>query len=111
MSTREIALKGITWDHSRGYDPMVATSRLYAAQNPGVKIEWERHSLQAFADRSVSEMTYIFDLMVIDHPHAGEVARDGGDLVHKCLTGTLPPATCATALNDAYRRSHKEQTG
>jgi hypothetical protein len=25
-----ITLKGMTWDHSRGYDPMIATSKVFA---------------------------------------------------------------------------------
>ncbi|WP_150522440.1 ABC transporter substrate-binding protein [Roseibium sediminis] len=73
----EIHLKGMTWDHSRGYDPMVATSAAFAKQYPGVSISWEKRSLQAFADRPVEEMANQYDLMVIDHPHVGEVARNG----------------------------------
>ncbi len=70
-------LRGMTWDHSRGFDPMLATSTAYARNNPGVSISWERRSLQAFADRPIGEMAETYDLMVIDHPHVGEVARHG----------------------------------
>lgn len=70
-------LRGMTWNHSRGYDPMVATSRRYSDFNPGVEIEWDRRPLQAFADRPIQEMTKEYDLIVIDHPHVGEVAGDG----------------------------------
>ena len=72
-----VDLRGMTWDHARGYDPMVATSAAYAAAHPGVEITWEKRSLQAFADRPVAEMAETYDLMVIDHPHVGEVARQG----------------------------------
>ena len=72
-----IHLKGMTWDHSRGYDPMVATSAAYAEAHPGVTITWEKRSLQAFADRPIEQMAGDYDLMVIDHPHVGEVARNG----------------------------------
>lgn len=72
-----IHLKGMTWDHSRGYDPMVATSAAYAETHPGVTITWEKRSLQAFADRPIEQMAGDYDLMVIDHPHVGEVARNG----------------------------------
>ncbi|WP_136660520.1 ABC transporter substrate-binding protein [Nitratireductor sp. XY-223] len=75
-----IQLRGMTWDHSRGYDPMVATSREFAAMHPGVSITWEKRSLQAFADRPIEAMAGEYDLMVIDHPHVGEVAR-GGNLL------------------------------
>ncbi|MBT6099485.1 MAG: extracellular solute-binding protein [Marinovum sp.] len=72
-----VRLKGITWDHSRGYDPMVATSAAFCEVNPGVNITWEKRSLQAFADRPIEEMAGEYDLMVIDHPHVGEVAGSG----------------------------------
>ncbi|MBN9237785.1 MULTISPECIES: extracellular solute-binding protein [Phyllobacteriaceae] len=70
-------LRGMTWDHSRGFDPMVATSLDYARRHPGVSITWEKRSLQAFADRPIAEMAETYDLMVIDHPHVGEVAQQG----------------------------------
>lgn len=72
-----VRLRGMTWDHARGFDPMVATSAAYGATHPGVTITWEKRSLQAFADRPISEMAETYDLMVIDHPHVGEVARAG----------------------------------
>lgn len=73
----DITLRGMTWDHARGFDPMVATSAAYGKTHPGVTIAWERRSLQAFADRPISEMAENYDLMVIDHPHVGEVAKQG----------------------------------
>ncbi len=72
-----VDLRGMTWDHPRGFDPMVATSTAYAAAHAGVSITWEKRSLQAFADRPISEMAQTYDLMVIDHPHVGEVAKQG----------------------------------
>ena len=70
-----ITLKGMTWDHPRGYDPMIATSREFNIHNSGnVSISWEKRSLQAFADRPIEEMTSDYDLIVIDYPHVGEVA-------------------------------------
>lgn len=75
-----VALRGMTWDHSRGFAPMVATSERFAETHPGVSITWEKRSLQAFADRPIKDMASDYDLMVIDHPHVGEVAR-GGELL------------------------------
>ncbi|MXQ07437.1 extracellular solute-binding protein [Alphaproteobacteria bacterium GH1-50] len=72
-----IVLRGMTWNHSRGLDPMLATSARYAEMHPGVEIVWEKRSLQAFADRPIGEMASDYDLMVIDHPHVGEVADSG----------------------------------
>ena len=56
---------------------MVATSAAFCEVNPGVNITWEKRSLQAFADRPIEEMAGEYDLMVIDHPHVGEVAGSG----------------------------------
>ena len=71
------ALKGVTWDHSRGFDPMIATSAEYSRRNPGVTITWDKQPLQAFADRPIAEMADRYDLMVFDHPHVGEASRAG----------------------------------
>ena len=73
-----INLKGMTWDHSRGFDPMVATSKkFHEIFDNKVKIEWDKRPLQAFADRPIEEMTDDYDLIVIDYPHVGEVAHKG----------------------------------
>mgnify|MGYP003952215489 CR=1 FL=1 len=73
-----IKLKGMTWDHSRGYDPMIATSIKFSEQhNNEVSIKWDKRPLQAFADRPIEEMTDDYDLIVIDYPHVGEVAAKG----------------------------------
>lgn len=78
--TELIHLKGMTWDHSRGFDPMVATAAAFSQAHPNVQISWEKRSLQAFADRPIEEMAKAYDLMVIDHPHVGQVA-DSGELL------------------------------
>ena len=70
-----IQLKGIAWDHPRGFDPMVETASLFQKKNPEVEINWDNRPLQAFADRPIEEMAFDYDLMVIDHPHVGEASR------------------------------------
>ncbi len=67
----------MTWDHVRGFDPMVATAEIFAETHPGTTISWEKRSLQAFADRPLEAMANDYDLMVIDHPHVGSAARSG----------------------------------
>jgi multiple sugar transport system substrate-binding protein len=71
-----IRLRGMTWDHPRGYDPLVACSALYKERD-GVEIVWEKRSLQDFESFPVEELARRYDLIVIDHPHAGQVAREG----------------------------------
>lgn len=75
--TKLITLRGMTWGHIRGYEPMVATSERFAETHPGVQITWEQRPLQAFADQPIGTMSDEYDLMVIDHPHVGEAAAQG----------------------------------
>ncbi|MEO8763282.1 MAG: ABC transporter substrate-binding protein [Ginsengibacter sp.] len=63
-------LKGITWDHPRGYDPLIACSLLYT-ELYGVTIEWEKRSLSNFGDESLAGLAARYDLLIIDHPHTG----------------------------------------
>jgi multiple sugar transport system substrate-binding protein len=72
-----IELRGITWNHTRGLLPMLATAQQFEETHPGVAIRWEKRSLQAFADAPLSELAQRFDLMVIDHPSIGEAATKG----------------------------------
>jgi len=62
----------MTWKHPRGYDPMVATSAEWARQS-GMAIHWDQRSLQDFESFPVEELARQYDLIVIDHPHVGEV--------------------------------------
>ncbi len=64
-------LKGITWNHTRGLLPMVATAQRFTELNPEIEISWEKRSLQEFADASIEDLAKRFDLMVIDHPWTG----------------------------------------
>lgn len=74
MST--IKLKGMTWSHPRGYDPMVAGAAQWLADK-GIEIEWEKRSLQDFETFPVEELARNFDMIVIDHPHVGQITKEG----------------------------------
>lgn len=69
-----ISLKGMTWSHPRGYDPMVHCSQIYKAET-GIDIHWEKRSLQDFESFPVDELARAYDLIVIDHPHVGQVTK------------------------------------
>ena len=71
-----VSLKGITWNHTRGYLPVVATGQRFSELHAGVTIEWEKRSLQQFADFPLKALAERFDLMVIDHPSIGEAAHE-----------------------------------
>jgi multiple sugar transport system substrate-binding protein len=67
-------LTGITWNHTRGFLPLVATAQRFAEMHPEVEIVWEKRSLQAFADSPIERLAEKFDLLIIDHPFAGYAA-------------------------------------
>ncbi|WP_152047807.1 type 2 periplasmic-binding domain-containing protein [Aureimonas psammosilenae] len=68
----------MTWSHPRGIDPMLACSPLFEAKT-GVKVEWDKRSLQDFESFPVEELAKAYDLLVIDHPHVGQITGE------KCL--------------------------
>ncbi len=70
-----IQLKGMTWSHPRGHDPMVACSRLYRDET-GVDISWDKRSLQDFESYPVEDLARAYDLIVIDHPHVGQITKE-----------------------------------
>ncbi len=72
-----ILLQGMTWNHTRGYVPMVATSQRFQELHPEVTISWAKRSLQEFADAPLSDLAEKFDFLVIDHPWAGFASTSG----------------------------------
>lgn len=70
-----ISLTGMTWSHPRGYDPMVATSAAWK-QKSGVDIAWDQRSLQDFESFPVEDLARQYDLIVIDHPHVGQITAE-----------------------------------
>nr|WP_237168647.1 extracellular solute-binding protein [Paracoccus shandongensis] len=68
-------MKGMTWNHPRGHDPMVACSALWADRT-GVRIDWDQRSLQDFESYPVEDLARAYDLIVIDHPHVGQITRE-----------------------------------
>ncbi|WP_132537050.1 extracellular solute-binding protein [Rhizobium sp. PP-F2F-G48] len=65
----------MTWNHPRGYDPLVACARLWQEQT-GVAVTWDKRSLQDFETYPVEELARAYDLIVIDHPHVGQITRE-----------------------------------
>ncbi len=67
-------LTGITWNHTRGILPLLATAQRFGELYPDIEITWEKRSLQAFADYPIERLAENFDLLIIDHPFAGHAA-------------------------------------
>jgi multiple sugar transport system substrate-binding protein len=69
-----ITLTGVSWDHPRGHDPMVATAETYTRSHPDVQIVWETRSLKDFGDYPIERLAERYDLILVDHPFAGTAA-------------------------------------
>src|SRR5215207_4424941 len=69
-----ITLTGITWNHTRGFLPLVGTAQRFSELHPDITIEWQVRSLQEFADAPIEQLAKRFDLLIIDHPFAGYAA-------------------------------------
>jgi multiple sugar transport system substrate-binding protein len=72
-----IPLKGIAWNHTRGFVPVAACAQRFEELNPEISIVWEKRSLQAFADASMEQLASNYDLIVMDHPHTALAATEG----------------------------------
>jgi multiple sugar transport system substrate-binding protein len=71
-----ITIKGITWDHPRGYAPLKKIAELWKETN----VEWTARSLKDFGDYGLDNLAAQYDLLIIDHPHMGSIAA-GKDLL------------------------------
>ncbi|GAB5553587.1 MAG: ABC transporter substrate-binding protein [Saprospiraceae bacterium] len=69
---QKIILKGIAWDHPRGYEPLRATSEVFEKKYPKVRIEWDIRSLKEFGDMPIEDLIGRYDLLTIDHPYMGQ---------------------------------------
>jgi multiple sugar transport system substrate-binding protein len=81
-------LRGITWNHTRGYAPMAVTAQVYADRfGADVEVHWERRSLWAFGEQPLDELVETYDLLVIDHPLIGWAAENKAFLPLHEVTG------------------------
>lgn len=69
-------LRGMTWDHPRGIDPLRAHAAFWR-QARGVEVEWDARPLADFEAYPLTELAERYDLIVIDHPHVGAAATTG----------------------------------
>ena len=97
-----ITLRGITWDHARGYAPLAASVEPYARQ-AGVRVEWDKRSLKDFGDAPVDVLAEDYDLLIIDHPHVGLAAETGCLLA---LDTTITPDVLKTLAQQSAGPSH-----
>ncbi len=67
-------LKGITWNHTRGYLPLVAAAQRLTDARPEIEITWQARSLRDFGEFPIERLAESFDMIVLDHPFAGYAA-------------------------------------
>jgi multiple sugar transport system substrate-binding protein len=91
-----VHLNGIAWGHSRALPPLVATAQRYEETHPGVRIHWQKRTLDEFGHAPIDVLAQKFDLIVIDHPWSGFCFEK--HLVHDLKP--LVPATALTTLEE-----------
>jgi multiple sugar transport system substrate-binding protein len=85
-----MTLRGMTWDHPRGYGPLRAFA---ATGRTEVVVEWDAQPLADFESRPLRELAARYDLLVIDHPGLGAALADHALLP---LDEVFAPADLAT---------------
>jgi len=90
-----ITLKGLTWDHPRGYAPLLGGVPEYEARNPHIKIQWDRRTLREFGEAPIEQYLDRYDLLIVDHPFVGFAAA------HDVLVDLAPFLNEAEKLNFA----------
>jgi multiple sugar transport system substrate-binding protein len=68
-------LRGITWDHPRGFNPMPRIAAAFHSDHPDVQVEWHKRTLHEFGAAPVDRLAREFDLVVLDHPWVGFIAK------------------------------------
>ena len=103
----QILLKGITWDHSRGYTPLVATAQRFMERHKEVEIIWSKRSLQDFADKPIGGLAKEYDLLIIDYPWIGYSAEEKQFLP---LNSYLPGSFLKEQLQGSVGASYESYT-
>ncbi len=98
-----VQLRGMTWNHSRGYLPVVATAQRFL-ERTGIEVIWEKRSLQDFADYPLQRLVDRYDLLIIDHPFVGYAASHP---VLKPFDELLPADYLAEQAANSVGASHR----
>lgn len=99
-----IELRGITWDHPRGWGGVRAAAEAFSRDRPDVRVTWDVRTLQAFADQPVWELAPGYDLIVLDHPSIGAAVARGALLA---LDEHLDPAFLEDQAAASVGRSYE----
>lgn len=91
-----MTLRGLTWDHPRGYGPLEAIGGA----------TWHRQPLEDFEARPLRDVAAHYDLVVLDHPGLGDAIADEAlrpldDLFDAAELGTWRMTTVGASF-DSY---------
>jgi len=70
-------IRGLTWDHPRGYDCLADNVAEFHRLNPDLEIVWDRRSLQQFGAQPIEVLARAYDLLLIKHPFVDQAAAQG----------------------------------
>lgn len=77
-------LKGIAWDHERGYGVLARTAVQFMAEHSDIEVDWDRRSLRDFGEGPIDVLAERYDLVIFDHPFSGHAHRS------QCLVDLKP---------------------
>jgi multiple sugar transport system substrate-binding protein len=67
--------RGITWDHPRGRNALLAAAEDERRRGTDLQLTWSAHSLEHFESHPIDDLAQDYDLIVLDHPHLGEALQ------------------------------------
>jgi multiple sugar transport system substrate-binding protein len=67
--------QGLTWNHPRGFRPLRET--IDTARRFGLDMEWDIQPLEGFESHPIEDLAARYDLLIVDHPHCGDIAKAG----------------------------------
>jgi multiple sugar transport system substrate-binding protein len=70
-----ITLKGVTWDHPRGYQPLRAIASEWKKKR-NVDISWDIRTLKEFGDYPIELLINLYDFIILDHPYVGSASTN-----------------------------------
>lgn len=98
----ERVLKGIAWDHDRGYGCLARTAPAFSAEHPGLRVDWSVRSLRDFGEGPLDALADTYDLIIVDHPFSGHAKATG---ILKDLRPHFSPDEIAALEGNAVGRS------
>jgi multiple sugar transport system substrate-binding protein len=100
-----IQLRGMTWQHRRAIDPLSGTLAGFRARHPDIDVTWDARPLAGFEFTPVAELAERYDLIILDHPFAGDIAASRCLLPLDELVGEAPDRAFAGPSLASYRHA------